>query len=98
MLISRNYRGDVEMGLIDKFLPLLMEREEEGNVTPLIQTSGVTFMYVQQGNLYLVSMSRNNANAAMVFPFLHKLVQVWPLGRFLLPFRSFPTSHWLLAS
>ena len=76
VLISRNYRGDVEMGVIDKFLPLLMEREEEGNVTPLIQSSGCTFMYIQHQNLYIVSVTRTNANAAMVFSFLHKLVQV----------------------
>jgi len=76
VLISRNYRGDVEMGVIDKFLPLLMEREEEGNVTPLIQTSGCTFMYIQHQNLYIVSVTRSNANAAMIFSFLHKLVQV----------------------
>lgn len=76
VLISRNYRGDVEMGVIDKFLPLLMEREEEGNVTPLIQTAGCTFMYIQHQNLYIVSVTNGNANAAMVFSFLHKLVQV----------------------
>lgn len=76
VLISRNYRGDVEMGVIDKFLPLLMEKEEEGNLTPLLQTSGCTFMYIQHQNLYIVSVSRNNANAAMVFSFLHKIVQV----------------------
>ena len=75
-LISRNYRGDVEMSIIDKFLPLLREREEEGNVTPLLQTSGCTFMYIQHKNLYIVSVSRNNANAAMTFTFLHKLVEV----------------------
>ena len=76
VLISRNYRGDVEMGIIDKFLPLLMEKEEEGNVTPLIQTTECTFMYIQHQNLYIVSVTRTNANAAMVFSFLHKLVLV----------------------
>ena len=64
------------MSIIDKFLPLLREREEEGNVTPLLQTSGCTFMYIQHKNLYIVSVSRNNANAAMTFTFLHKLVEV----------------------
>ena len=76
VLISRNYRGDVEMGIIDKFLPLLMEKEEEGNVTPLIQTNDCTFLYIQHQNLYIVSVTRTNANAALVFSFLHKLVLV----------------------
>lgn len=30
VLISRNYRGDMDLAVIDKFMPLLMEREEEG--------------------------------------------------------------------
>ena len=64
------------MSIIDKFLPMLMEREEEGNVTPLMQTSGCTFMYIQHQNLYIVSVARNNANAAMVFTFMHRFVQV----------------------
>ncbi len=65
------------MGVIDKFIPLLMEREEEGNLTPVLQTStGTTFMYIQHHNLYIVSVSKTNVNAAMVFTFLHKLVHV----------------------
>jgi len=64
------------MGIIDKFLPLLMEKEEEGNVTPLIQTNDCTFMFIQHQNLYIVSVTRSNANAALVFSFLHKLVLV----------------------
>ncbi|KAJ8982974.1 hypothetical protein NQ317_001414 [Molorchus minor] len=34
VLISRNYRGDIDLGVIEKFMPLLMEREEEGLLTP----------------------------------------------------------------
>ena len=64
------------MGIIDKFLPLLMEKEEEGNVTPLIQTNDCTFMFIQHQNLYIVSVTRSNANAALVFSFPHKLVLV----------------------
>ena len=37
VLISRNYRGDIEPSVIDKFMPLLMDREEEGNMSPIIQ-------------------------------------------------------------
>lgn len=32
VLISRNYRGDMDLAVIDKFMPLLMEREEEGMI------------------------------------------------------------------
>lgn len=64
------------MGSIDKFMPLLMEKEEEGNVTPILLTNDCTFAYIKHNNLYIVSITRNNANIALVFAFLHKLVQV----------------------
>ncbi|XP_073987284.1 adaptor protein complex 1, mu subunit [Rhodnius prolixus] len=76
VLISRNYRGDIDMGVIEKFMPLLMEKEEEGLVTPLIQTSECTFAFIKYNNLYIVSTTKKNANVALVFVFLHKIVQV----------------------
>ncbi|KAF0305554.1 AP-1 complex subunit mu-1 [Amphibalanus amphitrite] len=77
VLISRNYRGDIEPSVIDKFMPLLMDREEEGNMSPIIQTSGCTFMYIKHSNVYVVSTTRKNANVSLVFVFLHRLVQVF---------------------
>ncbi|GAV07670.1 hypothetical protein RvY_17484 [Ramazzottius varieornatus] len=77
VMISRNYRGDIDFGIIDKFIPVLTEREEEGNITPLITTAGVTFAYVKFNNLYLVATSKKNANIAMIFSFLHKTVEVF---------------------
>ncbi|KAK2157494.1 hypothetical protein LSH36_190g03021 [Paralvinella palmiformis] len=77
VLICRNYRGDIDMSVIDKFMPLLMEKEEEGVVTPIIQHGDNTFFYIKYNNLYLVSLTKKNANVAMVFTFLHKIVQVF---------------------
>ncbi|KAG1658004.1 AP-1 complex subunit mu-1 [Nymphon striatum] len=77
VLISRNYRGDVDMSAIDKFMPLLMEREEEGSIGPLIQHNETTFMYIKYNNLYLVSTTKRNSNVALIFSFLHKIVQVF---------------------
>lgn len=37
MLISRNYRGDIDMGIIEKFMPLVMEREDDGQLAPIVQ-------------------------------------------------------------
>ncbi|CAB3241455.1 unnamed protein product [Arctia plantaginis] len=76
VLISRNYRGDVDLGVIDKFMPLLMEKEEEGMLTPLLQTSECTFAYIKTNNLYIVSTTKKNANIALVFVFLYKIVEV----------------------
>lgn len=76
-MISRNYRGDIDMSVIDKFMTLIMEKEEDSNLTPIIQHGDVAFMYIKYNNLYLVATSKKNANVTLVFTFLHKLVQVW---------------------
>ncbi|CAD5115911.1 DgyrCDS4845 [Dimorphilus gyrociliatus] len=77
VLVCRNYRGDMDMSCIDKFMPLLMEREEEGSQSPIIQHGYNTYIYIKYNNLYLVSITRKNANVALVFAFLHKVVQVF---------------------
>ncbi|XP_063832021.1 AP-1 complex subunit mu-1-like [Ostrinia nubilalis] len=77
VLISRNYRGDVDMEVIDKFMPLVMEKEDEGMLTPLLQTEECTFAFIKTNNLYIVSATKKNANIALVFAFLYKLVEVF---------------------
>lgn len=64
------------MGVIEKFMPLLMEKEEEGLLTPILQTNDCTFSYIKYNNLYIVSTTKKNANIALVFVLLHKIVQV----------------------
>lgn len=77
VLIARNYRGEVDPTLIERFLPLLLEKEEEGCLCPVLRyNDSVTFMWTKVANLYLVAASRSNSNAAMVFSFLHKLTSV----------------------
>ena len=121
VLISRDYRGDLPWNCIDKFLPLVLEAEEEGQTTPIVQAEDVcfrglsaqplpspsfqhlrvsthtnqfflktlpgclaasllflqvNFMYIKHENLYVVANSKKNANAALVFVFLHRLVEV----------------------
>ena len=54
VLISKNYRGDIDMGKIDNFMPLIMEREEEGNMTPILTHGNTTFVYIKYNNLYRI--------------------------------------------
>lgn len=42
------------MSAIDKFMPLLMDREEEGSLGPIIEHNNVTFMYIKYNNLYRI--------------------------------------------
>ncbi|XP_066922107.1 AP-1 complex subunit mu-1-like [Clytia hemisphaerica] len=75
-LISRNYRGDITSNSIEKFLPLVLEQEEESVPTPIVVWGDVTFVYIKYNNLYIVASTKINANVALIFTFLHRLVQV----------------------
>lgn len=78
VLISRNYRGDIPMSSIEKFMPLILQVEEE-ELTPspiLSSQDGIHFLYIRHNNLYLVAMTKKNSNAAMILLFLHKLCNV----------------------
>lgn len=75
-LISRNYRGDVDPNLIEKFLLLVTELEENDDARPLVQHGHCTFCYIKCNALYFVASTRSNANVSLIFVFLYKLVNV----------------------
>ncbi|KAI9341781.1 Mu homology domain-containing protein [Zopfochytrium polystomum] len=79
VLISRNYRGDIPMSAVDKFMPLVLEAEdEEQTPSPVVSTDdGVNFLYIRHNNLYLLAMTKKNSNAATILLFLHKLCHVF---------------------
>lgn len=77
VLISRNYRGDMDMSKIDKFMNLMMEKEEEGLITPIFRLNNLSFIWIKCNNLYLVASTRTNSNVTLVITILHKIVQVF---------------------
>jgi AP-1 complex subunit mu len=53
VLISRNYRGDIPMTAVEKFMPILMEAEEdEETPPPVISNGGINYLYIRYNNLY----------------------------------------------
>ncbi|KAM6188704.1 AP-1 complex subunit mu-2 [Sarcoramphus papa] len=76
-LISRNYKGDVGLGEIEHFMGLLLQREEEGALTPLLTHGKVHFLWIKHANLYLVATTKKNGNASLVYSFLYKVVEVF---------------------
>lgn len=77
VLISRNYRGDIEMNVIERFMQLLLEQEDDQNLTPIVQHGEVAFIYIKHTNVYLVAISKTNTNAALVISYLYKIVRVF---------------------
>lgn len=52
-LIQRSYRDDVPATYIEKFLPIILDLEEEGQqVTPCFSREGVNYMHIRHSNLY----------------------------------------------
>jgi len=76
-LIYRDFRGDVEISEVDKFLAIVNDNEDEGTGTPIIVSGGTTFAYVKHQNVYMVCATKKNANMMMMFVFLHKLIEVF---------------------
>lgn len=52
-LIQRSYRDDVAPSNLERFLPLVLELEEDGNqVTPCFSSQGINFMHIRHNNVY----------------------------------------------
>ncbi|XP_073707936.1 adaptor related protein complex 1 subunit mu 3 [Garra rufa] len=77
VLICRNYMGSVDMNEIDSFMPIMMKREEEADLSPVVIHGSTHFLWIKHSNLYLVAITKKNTNAALVYSFLYKLVEVF---------------------
>lgn len=52
-LIQRSYRDDVPASAIERFLPLVLEQEEEGSyVVPCFSSQGINYLHIRHNNLY----------------------------------------------
>ncbi|KAF9914613.1 AP-1 complex subunit mu-1 [Lobosporangium transversale] len=77
VLISRNYRGDIPMSAVEKFLPLVLEAEEESQApAPCFTDDGINYLYIRHNNLFLLAITRKNSNATTVMLFLHTIAEV----------------------
>lgn len=75
VLINRNYRGDIPSSAVEKFMPVVLEAEEELN--PVVQGDGLSYVYVRHNNLYILAITRKNSNVAAILVYLHKMRQVF---------------------
>lgn len=42
------------MSEVEHFMPILMEKEEEGVLSPILAHGGVRFMWIKHNNLYCI--------------------------------------------
>lgn len=48
------------MSEVEHFMPILMEKEEEGTLSPILAHGGVRFMWIKHNNLYRILYAANN--------------------------------------
>ncbi|KTW32620.1 uncharacterized protein T551_00105 [Pneumocystis jirovecii RU7] len=77
ILISRDYRGDIPVTYVEKFLSLISESDDTVPATPCFTYEGIHYLYIRHSNLYILTLTRKNSNAAELLLFLHKIVEVF---------------------
>ncbi|KAF9625675.1 hypothetical protein IFM89_025460 [Coptis chinensis] len=78
VLVWRDYRGDVSALQAEKFFTKLIEKDGDPDTqSPVAWDNGVSYMFIQHNNVYLMTASRQNCNAASHLLFLHRVVDVF---------------------
>ncbi len=76
VIISRNYRGDIPMSVVDRF-SLHIQEKEEMELRPVYTEEGITYIYIKCNNLLLLAVTKKNSNVALILYFLNKLTTVF---------------------
>ena len=74
-IIFRNYRGEVEQDISSNMQRKVLELEES-NMKPVFTVNSVHYAWIKHRNIYVVAVAKRNPNLAMIFCFLHKLVNI----------------------
>jgi len=75
-LIHRNYRGTIPLSITDEFQRILVEKDEN-ELEPVMVDKGVTFCFVEHNDLFLLGVTKQNANVMLLLNFLYKIVEVF---------------------
>jgi AP-2 complex subunit mu-1 len=84
VLLERTYRDDVTRTMATAFKTEIINGREHhsrnststGLQTPVVNLGACTFMYKRVQNVYIVAVTRANANAVMAFSFIDALVEL----------------------
>ncbi|TDZ49564.1 AP-2 complex subunit mu [Colletotrichum sidae] len=71
-LIFRAFRNDCRPRLADVFRIQVISNSQVRS--PILTLGSTTFSHVKHENIYLVAITKSNANAALVFEFLYRLI------------------------
>ncbi|XP_074655145.1 AP-2 complex subunit mu [Tubulanus polymorphus] len=75
ILISRVYRDDIVRNAVDAFRVNVIHARQQVR-SPVTNIARTSFFHIKRVNIWLAAVTKQNVNAAMVFQFLHKMVEV----------------------
>jgi len=75
IVISRYYRDNVSKTAVDAFRSRIIAAKKTG--VPVVNIDKSSFLYVRHGDLYVVAVTKANANPTLVFQFLYQLIHVF---------------------
>lgn len=73
-IIFRAYRNDCRPRLADVFRIQVISNAQVRS--PILTLGSTTFSHVKHENIYLVAVTKSNANAALVFELLYRLIAI----------------------
>ncbi|KAJ8468923.1 hypothetical protein ONZ51_g9326 [Trametes cubensis] len=74
VLISRLYRTDLKRSIADVFRIQVVSNSDVRS--PIITLGSTSFFHVRANNLYIVAVTKCNANAALVFEFCYRFITI----------------------
>lgn len=77
ILIQRTYRDDVERNLAATFRTHILNSkvvDNIANLTPVRVLGSCSFMYMRHGDVYILGVTKSNANVMMAFQFMTNVV------------------------
>ncbi|CAO1613617.1 unnamed protein product [Sympodiomycopsis kandeliae] len=74
VLISRLFRNDLKRSVAEIFRIQVISNPSVRS--PIITLGSTSFFHVRHENLYIVAVTKNNANAALVFEFCYRLIGI----------------------
>lgn len=74
VLISRLYRTDFKRSIADVFRIQVVSNSDVRS--PIITLGSTSFFHVRINNLYVVAVTKTNANAALIFEFCYRFINI----------------------
>jgi len=75
VVIGRSYRDDVNPRHAEEFKTRILLSPDD--TLPVMSLENATFVHVRHGKLFLVAVTRANANAFLILKYLHNLIEVF---------------------